>query len=401
MAPVHGRTIIPKSSTYTAADLGVRMHTHIRVFVPDGPRLTPNELPPYSGYAFETPASLACVYGLVPRTPGCNPNVTTNNPSGGSGTIAIIDAYDDPNATSDLATYSAQFGLATPNFSVVYASGTKPLEDPTGGWELEESVDIEMAHAMAPGAKLYLVEAASNSFNDLFSAVTVGANLVSCGQITCPHGGHGHGEVSMSWGGSEFSTETEGDSFFVQHGVVFFASAGDSAGTEYPCTSPNAVCVGGTDTARSIFTGNFLYEVAWMDGGGGMSAYEPRPNYQNSLREVVGPSRGVPDVSFDGGENTPVWIYDGFGVDGEPGGWYTVYGTSVGAPSMAAIVNAAGSFHDSSTDELRQIYSFPGFPGAGFNDIARGYCGPYDTFAATQGWDFCTGVGSPNGYAGK
>ena len=399
--PVHGRTEIPKSSTYTAADLGVRMHTALRIFVPDGPRLTPNELPPASGYAYETPASLACVYGLAPPTPGCNPNSTTNNPSGGGGSIAVVDAYDDPSAASDLAAYSQQFGLPSADFSVVFAGGSTPAQDPTGGWELEESLDIEMAHAMAPGAKIYLVEANSNSDIDLFTAVLVGANLVSCGQTTCAHAGHGHGEVSMSWGGSEFSAEAQLDSIFQQRGVVYFAAAGDAAGTEYPCVSPNVVCVGGTDTARSIYTGNFLYEVAWMDTGGGFSLYEPRPGYQNALREIVGSSRGVPDVSFDGGDNNPVWMYDGFGYEGEPGGWYLVYGTSVGTPSMAGIVNVAGHFFDSSAAELRQIYTFSSFPGAGFTDIARGYCGPYDTFAATQGWDYCTGVGSPFGYKGK
>ena len=397
-----GHVVTPQSSTYAASDAGVRAHTNVKVFVSDAGRLSPAELPPYAGYAFETPASLACIYGLAPLTPGCNPIVTVTNPNGGSESIAIIDAYDDPTAASDLALYSAQFGLPAANLTVVYAGGSNPGPDPTGGWELEESLDIEAAHAMAPGARIYLVEANSDYDTDLYPAVQVGANLVSCGAVTCPHGGHGRGEISMGWGGQEFSDEALADGFFQHQGVVYFAAAGDEPGVEYPCTSPNVVCVGGTSTARSIFTGNFLYQVAWQDGAGGFSYYEPRPSYQNSIRGVVGSARGVPDVSFDGNPNTGTWIYDSTAYESapgefEPGGWFIVGGTSLGSPSMAGIVNAAGHFSRSSFDELETIYS----DHSGFTDIRNGTCGPYVTFAATPGWDFCTGVGTPYGYGGK
>ena len=394
-----GHVVIPQSNQHTAADAGIRSHTNLRIFVPDTP-ITPDELPPFSGYAYETPASLACIYGLVPATPGCNPNTTTANPSGGSQSIAIIDAYDYPTAASDLAIFSAQFGLPAANLTVVYASGAEPAQDPTGGWELEESLDIEMAHAMAPYAHIYLVEANSNYNSDLYPAVQVGANLISCGQTTCPHGGHGRGEVTMGWGTPEFSGEGSADYLFDHHGVVYFAAAGDDPGTFYPCASPNVVCVGGTNTARSIFTGNFLYEVAEQDTGGGFSYYEPRPFYQNRIKDVVGPTRGVPDVAFDGNPNTGAWIYDSNEYEGGPGGWFIVGGTSLGSPSVAGIVNSAGHFYDSSFAELETIYSHS-FESSDFTDIWRGYCGPYVTFAATPGWDSCTGVGSPFGYRGK
>src|SRR5208283_1632233 len=169
------------------------------------------------------------------------------------------------------AQFSAQFGLPPANFQVVFAAGTNPPVDPTGGWELEESLDIEYAHAMAPNAQIYLVEANSNLDPDLFSAVDIATKLVICGQTTCPHGGHGKGEVSMSWGDGEFSDELSLDHHFVHGGVVYIASAGDAPGTSYPCTSPDVVCIGGTSTARNPFTGNFLYEVAWEEGGGGPS----------------------------------------------------------------------------------------------------------------------------------
>ena len=136
----------------------------------------PAELPPVAGaYYANTPASLACVYGLVPRSgDGCNPYVVTRNPSGGSRAIAVVEAFDAPNAMSDLGVFSAQFGLSAPNsanFQVVYASagacttgGVKPGYDP--GWEAEATLDLQWAHAMAPHATIYVVEAPSDSPTD-------------------------------------------------------------------------------------------------------------------------------------------------------------------------------------------------------------------------------------------
>jgi kumamolisin len=396
-----GHVLVPQSSTYKPTDAGIRAHTNVQTFLLDGVQPKPDEAPPFFGLAFETPASLACVYRLVEPVPGCNPNVTTENPSGGSGSIAIVDAFDDPTAASDLAAYSLQFGLPPANFTVVYASGSEPPVDPTGGWELEESLDIEMAHAMAPGAHIYLVEAPSNFDTDLYAAVQLGANLVACGNTTCTPVGHGKGEVSMGWGGVEYDGEDLFDIVFRHPGVVFLAAAGDAPGVEYPCTSSQVVCVGGTSVARSIFTGNFMYQVAWMDAGGGFSSFEPRPFYQDPLAEVVGDTRGVPDISFDGNPTTGVWVFDSNPSEGAPeGGWSIAGGTSVGSPAMAGVINAAGHFYNSSVKELEEIYSHP-FRNFSFSDINRGYCGPYVTFAATRGWDFCTGMGTPWGYGGK
>src|SRR5579875_895055 len=270
------RLVIPASSQSVPGDAGVRMHTNVRLMVPTQP--SPAEAPPYLGYGYETPASLACIYGVVQPIQGCNPNVTTNTPMGGSESIAIVDAYDDPNAVNDLEKFSAQFGLAfdSSKFRVVYASGTKPPADPTGGWEVEESLDIEYAHAMAPQATLYLVEANSSYDSDLFPAVTVATNLVRCGQTTtCPAGAKGKGEVSMSWGGAEFAQETSLDGFFTGPNVVYVASAGDAPGVIYPSASPNVISAGGTSTARDLHTGNLIQEIAWSDAGGGLSLYEP------------------------------------------------------------------------------------------------------------------------------
>ncbi len=396
----HSQVIVPKSSIERPEDLGIRAHTNLLILQPaaalnPSSRIRPLTGPPFSGYFYETPASIACLYKLpgYKLVKGCNPNTVTANPTGGFGAIAIVDAYDDPDAASDLAAFSTQFGLATATFSTVYASGKKPPQDSTGGWELEESLDIEWAHAMAPNAQIILVEAASDSFGDLFTAESKAAALVNAA---------GGGEVSNSWGGGEFSGETANDSSFVESGVVFFASAGDSAGTLYPSVSPNVVSAGGTTISRNPITGAFQAELAWNSAGGGPSTYESIPSYQSTIAGIVGSVRGTPDLSFDADPNTGVWILDSipYGGSGGPGSWWIVGGTSVSSPSLAGIVNAAGLKETSSEGELTEIYNHLGVA-ADFADTEKGSCYFYDGYLAVKGWDFCTGVGSVKGKVGK
>ena len=287
--------------------------------------------------------------------------------------------------------FSAQFGLPAADFKVVYVNGKKPAVDPTGDSELEESLDIEWAHAMSPQAKIYLVEAASLDFNDLFA----GAQLA--GKLVAEAGG---GEVSMSFGGGEDPSETSFDSIFATPGVVYFASAGDSPGPEYPSVSPNVVSAGGTTISRNALTGVFLLENTWQDAGGGASFFEPRPAFQNGLGRIVGPTRGTPDLSFDANPNTGVWIFDGNNFEGQPVGWAVVGGTSVSAPSLAGIINSAGTFHNSSQEENRELYEHLSNPTT-FRDILSGNCGFNIGSFAAPGWDFCTGIGTPSGYQGK
>ncbi len=174
----HGRVMAPTSSIAHAGDKGVRAHTHLQVFVPEQ-AVVPFAGPPFAGLGFETPASLACVYALVPKASSCNPNLVFANPTGGFGAIAVVDAFHYPTALTDLQHFSTQFGLKAPNLTVVFATGIKPVQDPSGGWELEAALDLEWAHAMAPDAKLFLVEARSNSFSDLLTAERVAGNLVA------------------------------------------------------------------------------------------------------------------------------------------------------------------------------------------------------------------------------
>ncbi len=367
--PEHGSVLIPDTSIERREDMGIRAHTnHVIQFRPEFVGTSP------SG---ETPASIRSVYN-IPST-------------GGSGIIAIVDAYDYPTAENDLNVFSSQFGLppcTTANgcFQKVYAAGRKPRAN--CGWAQEAALDIEWAHAMAPSARIVLVEAASNRFSDLFRAVDVASNIVS------QNGGVG--EVSMSWGGSEFSTEASSDSHFTAPRVVYFAASGDTGGQRiYPGVSPNVVSAGGTTINRDG-SGNFVSETGWGGSGGGPSQYESRPSYQDGISAIVGTQRGAPDFSFDADPNSGVSVYDSTPCQGFSG-WLVFGGTSVSSPSLAGIVNLAGHFYGNSATELSIIYSNLG-NASDFRDIVSGTAG---SFNATTGWDFVTGVGSNQGLNGK
>ncbi len=378
-----GHTIvIPASSLAGPEDAGVLAHTNVRFVVAAqaaANRLTASG-PPYAGYNYETPASLACVYGLVsPQAAGCDPNTVTAVAQGGSKAIAIVDAYHYPAALADLTTYSKQFGLPAPtasSFQTVFASGSRPARNL--GWELEEALDIQMAHAMAPNAKIFLVEAASNSISNLLAAADKAAQLVAAA---------GGGEVTMSWGSSEFANEISYDSHFQKNSIVFFASTGDAPGVSWPSVSANVVAVGGTSLARHLTTFAFLYHASWSDAGGGNSNYVPVPSYQSSISGLVGATRGVPDIAAVADPATGVWVYDSGN-----GGWYVVGGTSVASPLIAGIVNSSGHFYASSAAELAQIYASN--PGT-FAAATTGYCGPQAAYNIAAGWNFCLGAGSP------
>jgi subtilase family serine protease len=362
--------LVPDSSKEAPEDVGKRAHTNHVIALRGGQTLA---VP--SGYS---PANIRDAYGLP-----------VSLTKGGGGVIAIVDAYDYPTAENDLNVFSAKFGLpACPTgngcLQIVYASGSKPAGN--CGWAQEAALDIEWAHAMAPQAAIVLVEAASSSFSDLFKAVDVARQIVvSSG---------GKGQVSMSWGGSEFGGETGYDYLFsAPSGVVFFAASGDSGGkTIYPSASPNVVSAGGTTLVKS---GSSWIETGWSGSGGGPSKFESRPSYQDAIATIVGRMRGTPDFSFDADPSTGVSVYDSTSCGGLTG-WMVFGGTSVSTPSLAGIVNLTGSVSSNSALELSLIYS--GLGKVNFRDITSGRAGKYN---AAKGWDFVTGVGSDLGTSGK
>jgi kumamolisin len=382
-----GKIITPGSSIESPEDIGHRMHTNIAIFVPNGKSSPSNPTPTGAG---DTPWSLACIYKLAKVTKGCDPTTLTSGAKGGSNVIVLVDAYDDPTALNDLTVFSKQYGLPAPtkkNFEVVYQTGTKPKTDPTGGWEFEESLDIEYAHGLAPKAKIVLVEANSTSYADLFAAVQVGAKIAQKA---------GGGEVSNSYGGGEFSAEEKYESDFTGTGVVFFASTGDKPGVEVPSVLSNVVAVGGTVILRdqnNAFTG----QNVWSSTGGGHSLYVPTPSYQSVISNIVGANRGVPDVALVAGP-PGVWIYDTTPYSGRTLDWATGIGTSIASPSVAAFVNNVASFADSSPTELATIYKNYTNKKE-WTDITGGNC--ENGSSQLVGWDYCTGVGTPLGKKGK
>ena len=376
-----GRVIVPASNIEHSGDAGVRMHTNFIIYQ-NGVHIDATK----PGATWETPGSMGCVYGITGPI-GINPcpiATSTTNPSGGAGAIAIVDAYDNPDAASDLSTFSAQFGLPAATFTKVYAQGRKPANN-AGGWSVEEALDIEWAHAMAPSAQIILVEALTPSNANLFGGETVAASMVASA---------GGGEVTNSWSGGEFSGEVSDDArYFATAGVVYFASSGDSGGVGYPSTSPNVVSAGGTRINRT--SNNFTSETVWNDStgetGGGPSKYEAQPAYQSGI--VSGTKRGTPDYSFNASPYSGVAVYD---ADGGYK-WIQVGGTSVSSPALSGIVNAAGHFYTSTSAENTVIYSGLGNVNY-FRDITSGSCKGY---SAGAGWDFCTGVGSNQTLVGK
>ena len=342
--------------------------------------------PPFTGYQTETPASLECIYGFVTKSPGCEPNVATATLSGGSKVIAIVDAYDDCNIKADLTTFSTQFALPAPtatNFQVINR-GTTACNAKGTGWDLEETLDVEYAHAMAPLAKIVLIEAASNSDSDLFAAVHQAAGVVAAA---------GGGQVSMSFGGDEYSGEASLDANMLGTNVVFYASSGDSVSTSYPCMSTNVVCVGGTSNRRwKQYNYAFLSSFVWTDEGAGTSPYIPLPAFQSALPNTG--KRMAPDVSAIADPNNGVWVYNS--TYGTSAGWFIVGGTSLASPVTAALDNLAGNFQKSSLQYLTLLYATK--EGVARDDIVRFYCGAYYNIVANTGWDNCAGWGTPKPY---
>ncbi len=215
---------------------------------------------------------------------------------------------------------------------------------------------------------------------------------------------YGAGEISNGWGGAEFSGEQAYDGFFTTPGAVYLAAIGDAPGVNYPATSPDVIAAGGTSLNRNLVNYT-LNETAWQDSGGGPSAFESRPTYQNSIEDIVGAYRGTPDFSVTSNPNNGVWLYDSFPLEVSVSippqystGWFVAGGTSVATTVLAGMLNSRGGFAASSADELQTIYDNLGSDN--FFDIIAGNCGPYGGYLAVSGWDFCTGVGSPDGLGG-
>jgi len=364
-----------------------------------------------------TPAQIRTAYNFN--------QITSSNGAAADGsgqTIAIVDAYNDPNITADLGVFDSQFGLsAPPSFKVVNQNGGAALPTTDAGWAGEISLDVEWAHAMAPGANILLVEANSASLVNLMDAVNEARNAAGVSVISMSWGG----SEFFSFNGTEFTGQTQYDPYFTtptgHQGETFVAAAGDSGaffGVQWPASSPNVLSVGGTSLYTQDQSGTYYTESSWSGTSGGFSQVEVEPSYQQSVQNTG--VRTVPDVAYNADPNTGFAVYDSVPDQGYVG-WQEVGGTSAGSPQWAAIIAIANQSRalagEGTLDGVSQtlpalynLYSAPGSSGYStytsyFNDVVDyaggggryhwrfggyGYSNP-----ATLGYDVATGLGTP------
>jgi hypothetical protein len=344
-----------------------------------------------------TPAQVRQAYGFDQLPPSTD---------GTGQTIAIVDAFGDLEVTTttsgngnhktttttitdetgaDWTTFCNQFGLPTTGMTVVYPQGTNTVNP--GSWAGETALDIEWAHAIAPGANILLVIAYDNSYQSMLSAVDYAVS-------------NGANVVSMSWGGGDFTSDLARDAHFQHPRVTFVACSGDGGeGAWYPAVSPYVLGVGGTQLSAN--PDGTWSEAAWTNSGGGISLYEPMPTYQNGWQQFeTGNMRSAPDVCYQAGLVPGVSVYAT-----TYGGWIQAGGTSVGAPQWAALIALANSASTTGTvlgNNNSLIYSIAAAgtsaPFVNPNylfDITTGNNGSDPDDYAIPGYDFVTGLGSP------
>ncbi|WP_168222145.1 S53 family peptidase [Aquisphaera giovannonii] len=314
--------------------------------------------------------------------------------NGAGQTIAIVTAYDAPTIGSDLRAFDRMMGLPDPPSFLKYSQrGTKV----DGGWATETALDVEWAHAMAPGANIVLVEARSAGLKDLLNAVNLARSI------------SGVSVISMSWGTNEFRGQTAYDSVFttpaghiggsgLPGGISFVAASGDSGawgGVSYPSTSPYVLAVGGTSLYLGA-DGGYGSEAGWRWSTGGYSSYEPAPAYQVAAQAASGVSYGVrttPDVSAISDPATGIAVYSSVPYGGTSG-WFAVGGTSAATPMWAGIVAVADqglalAGRGSISNVQAELYAIPS---SAYNSVSVGFNG----YNALAGYDLVTGLGTPS-----
>ena len=294
--------------------------------------------------------------------------------------MAVVDAYDDPNAEANLAVYRSTYGIpacTTSNgcFKKVNQNGVQgsyPRGD--SGWAQEISLDLDMISAACPNCNILLVEANTANFSDLAVAEDEAASLSATA-------------ISNSYGGSEFGTETSYDVHYNHPGIAITVSSGDSGyGVQFPASSQYVTAVGGTSLTKSSDARGWV-ETAWSGAGSGCSAFETKPGWQT---DVGCSKRTVADVSAVADPNTGVAVYDTF----RTGGWLVFGGTSVASPLVAAVYALAGN-----TSSVT-YGSYPYGHTASLNDVtsgSNGSCGGTYLCTAGPGYDGPTGLGTPSG----
>jgi subtilase family serine protease len=320
------------------------------------------------------PADLQSAYNLPSATAGAGQ------------TIAIVDAFDDPAAESDLGVYRSQFGLpacTTANgcFRKVDQNGGTAFPRKNASWAEEISLDVDMVSAICPNCHILLVEATTNSLSNLGTAVNTAARL-------------GATAISNSYGGSDASDANLG-SFYNHPGIAVTASTGDNGfGVQYPASSSFVVAVGGTSLRRAATTRGWT-ESAWSGAGSGCSAFNTAIPSAATFNTGC-PRRAVADVSAVADPNTGVAVFDSVAFQGFSG-WLVFGGTSVSSPIIASVYGLAGNAATIDAND------FPYQHTASLFDVttgSNGTCSPSQLCTARAGWDGPTGLGTPNGTGG-
>jgi subtilase family serine protease len=330
------------------------------IIVRNGKGATPNFTP--SGYG---PADLLSAYNLTQ--------------TGSTKIIAIVDAYGYSNAEADLAAYRSQFGLppctSTNHCFAKYnergVKGNYPRNNL--GWSQETALDLDMASAICPSCKIYLIEANSATYTDLAAAERTAASL-------------GATAISNSYGGGE-NGSTAYESSYNQPGIAVTVSSGDSGygAAEFPASSPHVTAVGGTSLTKSA--GNWA-ETAWSGAGSGCSAVYAKPSWQT---DTGCSNRMVADVSAVADPYTGVAVYAPVSNSGASG-WVVFGGTSVASPIIAGVYALNGGPVNYGANPYSDL--------GALNDVtsgSNGNCGGSYFCTAGAGYDGPTGLGTPNG----
>jgi subtilase family serine protease len=350
---VHSKRVCAHAATgYVACDARVRTDANLKPLATTGP----------TGFS---PSQLASAYGLT--------NLT------GTTTVAIVDAYANPNAVNDLAAYRNQFGLGTANLTQYnQTGGSIGTVSGNTGWGQEEMLDLEMVSAICRGCPLIYVGANSASFTDLAAAVRTAA-------------AKGAKVISNSYGGNEFSSETTLTSSYNLPGVTVTASTGDSGyGAQAPAAFSSVVAVGGTHLVLNS-SGARGSETVWSGAGSGCSAYIGKPTWQHDsgcARRTIG------DVSAVADPATGVSVYDSYGSTGG-NNWYVFGGTSVSAPIIGGIYGLTGTGSNTAASKLYAA------PAGSLFDVTSGSNGRCTHGRNTAGAYLCTGVAGYDGPTGN
>jgi hypothetical protein len=321
-----------------------------------------------------SPSDLQSAYGLSPGT-------------GYGATVAVVTAYDDPCAASDLAQYRSEYGLpacTTANgcFQQVSQTGsTTSLPGTSAGWTAPAAESIDMISAICPNCHILLVEANSTAISDFGTAeneaVTLGAKFIDNDWVIS--------ETQL--GAEETSYDTE---YFDHPGVAITAPAGDDGygNIYYPAASPYVTAVGGTTLTADTSVPRGYTETAWTGTSSGCSAYEPKPSWQTDTGCA---NRTLNDIAADADPNTPVAYFD----SPTEGGWGEGSGTTVAAAIVAAAYALAGTPANDG-DPTSVLYS----NASGLTDItsgSNGTCAVSYLCTAGPGYDGPTGLGTPYG----